>query len=204
MNINFTNLTKQVKPRGVIHVGANTCQELPLYLEHGIENRLWIEGNEWVANQTREATNENILCAYVSHDGLMQRVYEASNNSESSSILRPTKHTDVYSDIEFINEPMYFKTYTLDLLIRLFDFAKFNYLVLDIQGAELGALKGLGMFADYFEVIITEAYTEELYQDCGKLDEIEAFLNNYKLIEFAEEVGKGWGDAAFVRKDLLV
>jgi hypothetical protein len=139
MNINFENLTNQVKPRGVIHVGANTCQELPLYLAHGIENRLWIEGNERVANQTREATNENILCAYVSNEGMMQKVYEASNNSESSSIKRPTKHTEIYPDIEFIDGPMYIKSYTLDLLLRLFDFAKFNYLVLDIQGAELDA-----------------------------------------------------------------
>ena len=68
MNINFTNLTKLVKPKGVIHVGANTCQELPLYLEHGIENRLWIEGNEWLANQTREATNENILELLIGND----------------------------------------------------------------------------------------------------------------------------------------
>jgi FkbM family methyltransferase len=203
MNINFENLTNQVKPRGVIHVGANTCQELPLYLAHGIENRLWIEGNERVANQTREATNENILCAYVSNEGMMQKVYEASNNSESSSIKRPTKHTEIYPDIEFIDGPMYIKSYTLDLLLRLFDFAKFNYLVLDIQGAELDALKGLGMFEHHFEVVITEAYIQELYQNCGKLHEIEAFLTNYKLVEFAEEVGKGWGDAAFIRKDLL-
>jgi hypothetical protein len=80
---------------------------------------------------------------------------------------------------------------------------RLNYLVLDIQGAELKALKGLGYFNNHFDVIITEAYTEELYLGCGKLHEIEALLTNYKLIEFAPEVGKGWGDAAFVRKDLI-
>jgi FkbM family methyltransferase len=203
MNINFTNLTKLVKPKGVIHVGANTCQELPLYLEHGIENRLWIEGNEWVANQTRNATNENILCAYVDREELMQQVFEANNNSESSSLKRPIKHTEIYPNIEFERIGIV-KTYPLHRLLRLFDFAKFNYLVLDVQGAELDVLKGLGMFQHHFEVIITEAYIQDLYQNCGKLHEIEEHLENYKLVEFAPEIGKGWGDAAFIRKDLLV
>jgi FkbM family methyltransferase len=203
MNINFTNLTKLVKPKGVIHVGANTCQELPLYLEHGIENRLWIEGNAQIANQTRELTNENILCGYVSSEESVNKVFEASNNAESSSILRPAKHTALYPEIEF-KDSFLIKAFTLNRLLRMIDFDKFNYLVLDIQGSELNALKGLQAFDEHFEVIITEAYIQDLYQGCGKLDEIEALLNNYKLIEFAEEIGKGWGDAAFIRKDLLV
>ena len=203
MNINFENLTNQVKPRGVIHVGANTCQELPLYLAHGIENRLWIEGNEIVANKTRQETKENILSAYIDKEEFVQKVYEASNNSESSSLLRPSKHNELYPNIEFISTNNYIKSYTLDRLLRLIDYNKFNYLVLDIQGTELFALKGLGYFENHFEVIITEAYIQELYFGCGKLHEIEAFLSNYKLVEFAPEVGKGWGDAAFIRKDLL-
>ena len=203
MNINFTKLTKLVKPKGVIHVGANTCQELPLYLEHGIENRLWIEGNKEIADKTRELTNETILCAYVSLGESINKVYEASNNSESSSILIPNKHTELYPEIEF-KDSFLIRSFTLNRLLSMVDYDKFNYLVLDIQGAELKALQGLGKFVNHFDVIITEAYTEELYQDCGKLNEIEALLSNYKLIEFAEEVGKGWGDAAFIRKDLLV
>jgi FkbM family methyltransferase len=203
MNINFTKLTEQVKPRGVIHVGANTCQELPLYLAHGIENRLWIEGNEMVANKTRQETKENILSAYIDKEEFVQMVYEASNNSESSSLLRPLKHNELYPNIEFINTNNYIKSHTLDRLLRLIDYNKFNYLVLDIQGTELFALKGLGYFENHFDVIITEAYIQELYLNCGKLHEIEAFLSNYKLVEFAPEIGKGWGDAAFIRKDLL-
>jgi FkbM family methyltransferase len=202
MNINFTNLTKLVKPKGVIHVGANTCQELTLYLEHEIHNRLWIEPNK----DLYFPIGETIIHAAISEYCGSSDFYYASNNGESSSILPPILHNERYKGISFDKVNYSVPTYTLGQILneQIIDKDCLNYLVLDIQGAELKALQGLGKYANHFDVIITEAYTEELYQDCGKLDEIEALLSNYKLIEFAEEVGKGWGDAAFVRKDLLV
>jgi hypothetical protein len=203
MNINFTNLTKLVKPKGVIHVGANTCQELTLYLKHGIENRLWIEGNFTIANKVRDTTNENVLCAVISDNECETEIHIASNNCESTSILKPLLHSEIYPEIIF-SDVQCVVPCRLERLLFMVDFRKFNYLVLDIQGAELKALKGLDIFANFFDVIITEAYTEELYLDCGKLHEIKEYLANYELVEFVPEIGKGWGDAAFIRKDLLV
>jgi hypothetical protein len=204
MNINFENLVNQVKPRGVIHVGANTCQELPLYLAHGIEHRIWIEPNEKLSFPKGEYI---INVAIGETDAVSFNTYVSSNNGESTSYLKPLKHLQVYEEISFTKKSITTAICTLETLMFELGNGKhrdeLNYLVLDIQGMELGALKGLGDFNNHFDVIITEAYTEELYQNCGKLQEIEAFLSNYKLVEFAEEVGKGWGDAAFIRKDLL-
>jgi hypothetical protein len=147
--------------------------------------------------------DENVLCAVISDNEFETEIHIASNNCESTSILKPLLHSEIYPEIIF-SDVQCVVPCRLERLLFMVDFRKFNYLVLDIQGAELKALQGLGKFVNHFDVIITEAYTEELYQNCGKLDEIEALLSNYKLIEFAEELGKGWGDAAFVRKDLLV
>jgi hypothetical protein len=201
MNINFENLVNQVKPRGVTHVGANTCQELPLYLAHGIENRLWIEPNDSLEFPDGETIIHTAISNRISSHDFM---YLASNNGESSSLLEPKKHLELYQEIDFSQKFLCTPITTLEnIIIDLLMLENFNYLVLDIQGNELRALKSLGSFNNHFDVIITEAYTEELYYGCGKLQEIEAFLSNYKLVEFAEEVGKGWGDAAFIRKDLL-
>jgi FkbM family methyltransferase len=201
MNINFTNLTKLVKPRGVIHIGANTCQELPLYLEHGIENRLWIEPNK----DLYFPIGETIVHVAISEYCGSSDFYYASNNGESSSILPPILHNEMYKGIAFDKVNYSVPTYTIGQILneQIINTTCLNYLVLDIQGAELKALKGLNKYFNHFDVIITEAYTEELYLGCGKLHEIEEHLTNYKLIEFAPEVGKGWGDAAFIRKDLL-
>ena len=202
MNVNFNKLTEQVKPIGIVHVGANTCQELPLYLSHGIENRIWIEpfvelefpNGETIINVGIGDKNEEISV-----------VYQASNNNESTSLLKPIKHTEMYNNINFNLAKIPTKIVTLEEVIKNNPGGgqNFNYLVLDIQGMELKALKGLGQYANHFDVIITEAYIDELYEDCGKLNEIQELLTEYQMVEFIAEPYKGWGDAAFIKKDLI-
>jgi FkbM family methyltransferase len=202
MNVNFNKLAEQVKPIGIVHVGANTCQELPLYLSHGIENRIWIEpfveldfpNGETIINVGIGDKNEEISI-----------VYQASNNNESTSLLKPIKHIEMYNNINFNLAKIPTKIVTLEEVIKnnIWGGQNFNYLVLDIQGMELKALKGLGQYANHFDVIITEAYIDELYEDCGKLTEIQELLTDYQMVEFIAEPYKGWGDAAFIRKDLI-
>ena len=202
MNVNFNKLAEQVKPIGIVHVGANTCQELPLYLSHGIENRIWIEpfvelefpNGETIINVGIGDKNEEISV-----------VYQASNNNESTSLLKPIKHIEMYNNINFNLAKIPTKIVTLEEVIKnnLGGGKNFNYLVLDIQGMELKALKGLGQYANHFDVIITEAYIDELYEDCGKLTEIQELLTDYQMVEFIAEPYKGWGDAAFIKKDLI-
>ena len=202
MNVNFNKLAEQVKPIGIVHVGANTCQELPLYLLYGIENRIWIEpfvelefpNGETIINVGIGDKNEEISV-----------VYQASNNNESTSLLKPIKHIEMYNNINFNLAKIPTKIVTLEEVIKnnLGGGQNFNYLVLDIQGMELKALKGLGQYANHFDVIITEAYIDELYEDCGKLTEIQQLLGDYQMVEFIAEPYKGWGDAAFIRKDLI-
>jgi FkbM family methyltransferase len=202
MNINFNKLAEQVKPIGIVHVGANTCQELPLYLSHGIENRIWIEpfvelefpNGETIINVGIGDKNEEVSV-----------VYQASNNNESTSLLKPIKHIEMYNNINFNLAKIPTKIVTLEEVLKtnLGGSQNFNYLVLDIQGMELKALKGLGQYAKHFDVIITEAYIDELYHDCGKLEQIQELLTDYEMVEFVMESGKGWGDAAFIRKNLI-
>jgi len=202
MNVNFNKLAEQVKPIGIVHVGANTCQELPLYLSHEIENRIWIEpfvelefpNGETIINVGIGDKNEEISV-----------VYQASNNNESTSLLKPIKHIEMYNNINFNLAKIPTKIVTLEEVIKnnLGGGQNFNYLVLDIQGMELKALKGLGQYANHFDVIITEAYIDELYEDCGKLNQIQELLSNYDMVEFIAEPYKGWGDAAFIKKDLI-
>lgn len=202
MNINFTALTEKVKPIGIIHVGANTCQELPLYLKHGIENRIWIE--PFVDLQFPDG--ETILhVAIGDKNDEVSLVYQASNNNESTSLLKPIKHIELYNNINFNLAKIPIKILTLEEVIKnkLGGGQNYNYLVLDIQGMELKALKGLGEYSNHFDVIITEAYIDELYEDCGKLNQIQELLGNYDMVEFVAEPYKGWGDAAFIRKNLI-
>lgn len=200
MNINLSELVKKVPAKGVLHVGANTCQELELYKSLGFGNRLWIEP----ITNLKFPKEETIIHATISDKESEEIMHVADNNGESSSLLRPLKHLNLYPKINFNWRTSAFTT-TLKIILDNFlgQIHDINYLVLDIQGAELKALKGLGTFANHFDVIITEAYIEELYEGCGKVDEITEYLKDYQLVEFAPELDKGWGDAAFIRKDLI-
>ena len=201
MNINFTALTEKVKPIGIIHVGANTCQELPLYLAHGIENRIWIEPFVDLKFPNKETI---IHVAIGDKNEEIDTIYQASNNNESTSLLKPLKHLEKYNNINFNPTIFPIKIVTIEELLKnnLGGGKNFNYLVLDIQGMELKALKGLGQYCNHFDVIITEAYTDELYENCGKLNEIQELLSNYDMVEFIAESDKGWGDAAFIKKNI--
>lgn len=201
MNINLHELVKKVPAKGVLHVGANTCQELELYKSFGFEHRLWIEPITDLEFPEGETIIHTLIGEYCGDAPF----HKALNNNESSSVLKPNKHLEKYPNIDFKPSYELIRITTLEHLLSTQGVIRvdFNYLVLDIQGAELSALKGLGAFSQYFEVIITEAYTEELYHGCGKVREIIEHLKDYQLVEMGDEVGKGWCDLAFIRKDLI-
>ena len=76
-----------------------------------------------------------------------------------------------------------------------------NFLNLDIQGAELKALKGLGKYIDNIDYIYTEVNTEKVYKDCALMSEIDDFLKEKGFERKCEAIYKqyGWGDAFYMR-----
>jgi|688.fasta_scaffold605333_1 hypothetical protein len=195
MNINLHQITEIVEPKGIVHIGASSFQELELYKSLGFDNRVWIEGNSDIPNDNGE------ICyyGYVGRTKEIKETWIANNNGESSSLLKPLLHINEYPEIEFSKGKLVEvmpTSYYLDLI----SINEFNYLLLDIQGMELEALKGLGIYIYHFQIIITECYLAELYLNCGKLSEIQDYLINYELLEFKQEIGKSWGDAVFIKK----
>lgn len=61
-----------------------------------------------------------------------------------------------------------------------------NMLVLDIQGAELLAIKGSGDLINNFKYIWIEVSTVEIYKMGAKWDEIKKYLNSYGFFENRE------------------
>ena len=82
------------------------------------------------------------------------------------------------------------------------DFA--NFANLDIQGAELLALQGMGdRILEHLDYIYTEVNEKELYENCALLPDLDAFLKkkgfDRRMIRMTPH---GWGDALYVRKAL--
>lgn len=203
MNIDLTKALEGVRRGRILHIGANTGQEYELYKELGFMNNAWVEMDSTLIEGLKNKCEGDIVFNVAIGLSIkpVHTFYSASNNNESASLLKPTNHLDKYKDIKFKEKPISISQITIEHLIFNLKSPKPNILVLDIQGNELNALKGIGIGKYIFDVIITEAYTEELYEGCGMLDDIKQLLSeHYDFIEYAPEGDKGWGDALFKLK----
>lgn len=171
---------------GVIHVGAHRYEEAPIYEKCGIKNVKWFEANKDLCNPQHDTHNVAIT------DGVKNVTLHITNNMASSSIMPLKDHLKHYPNIKEIETRS-----VLGKPLRDYQSKKYNMLNLDIQGAELQALKGAEL--SYIDYIYTEVNYEELYEGCNLIDEITLYLNNYELVDVSN-TKRGWGDALYIRK----
>jgi len=96
------------------------------------------------------------------------------------------------------------RTVTLDTLFEKLGIPHDRYDVanLDIQGAELMALRGAEKILAGVRAVYTEVNTKELYVGCAQLGEIDEFLGARGFVRVALKVlTHGWGDGLYVRKE---
>lgn len=75
-----------------------------------------------------------------------------------------------------------------------------NFLNIDIQGAELMALKGMGDLLNYFDYVYLEVNKDYVYKNCALVHEIDEYLSEYNYVR----VETAWtnaqlGDALYIR-----
>ncbi len=197
MLLNLSSLiTKyQMKITGVIHCGAHTGEEDPEYLKHGIQIRHYFEPHPETFSQL--LNNVQADCWQVAlgaSDTTAKMHVETFNKGQSNSLLEPGTHLKHYPKITFdstIEVPV--------MPLDDFEFTDSNLLNMDVQGYELEILKGATETLKYIDYIYTEVNTEEVYQNCGKLSELDAFLSDYIRVE-TMMTGQGWGDALYITK----
>ncbi len=204
MLINFEYLFhKYEKPRGVIHIGAHMREERDAYLSSGTTDILWVEGNEKIyENSLREEILETELFFNEIIADKDDEIFEfkITNNGESSSILDLEKHKTYHPHIHVV-ETVQVKTKRFDTLVseKNVDISKYNFLNLDIQGAELLALKGFGELLEGMDFIYTEVNETDIYKDCALMGEIDEFLSDFERVETVMTQFQ-WGDALYKRK----
>jgi hypothetical protein len=77
-----------------------------------------------------------------------------------------------------------------------------NFLNIDIQGAELLALHGLGEMVSQMDTIYTEVNTAELYEGAVQLRDLDDFLRSVGFLrtETKMQGGQHWGDALYLNQ----
>jgi FkbM family methyltransferase len=188
-----------IHPEGVLHVGAHTAEEWPEYLKFGWTPITWVEAQPELARKLVERlpTDLNTVIQGVvwSKSGIAMKL-QVSNNTASTSLLDFHTHSIEHPDI-VVQSTLSVTTTTLEEIIP--SNTEFEMLVIDIQGAELEALKGFSGQLESVKWIYSEVNRKELYKDCAQVTEIDAFLAKYG---FERKITRwtihGWGDALFV------
>ena len=191
--------------RGILHVGAHECEEKDVYNKCGISDTqiVWVEGNSSKVLQMKEKYPSIRLYEALVDEVQHQVTFYITNNGQSSSILPLETHKIHHPEITVAEEQIC-QTTTLKKLIeeKFIDVSYLNFWNLDIQGAELQALKGAAEYLNYVDILYCEVNIEHLYKDCALLPELDAFLESKgferKAIKLTDS---GWGDALYVRKN---
>jgi FkbM family methyltransferase len=205
MLIKFKDIVnKYGKPKGVIHIGAHLMEERNDYLSFGLNNTIWIEANPKIysIDKNNIGVNESIYNYAISDIDNNLIKLKVTNNGQSSSILNLDKHKIHHPSI-YVVEEMDVNTKRMDTLIQENNilFSDYDFLNIDIQGAELLALKGFGELLSDIKYIYTEINTNSLYKDCALVSEIDEYLEGFGFERVETSMTEfEWGDALYIKK----
>ena len=190
-----------IAPKGVLHVGAHECEELPFYQRLGIskDNMVWVDAIQAKVQQAKDKGIPNVFQAVVTDKDDATVTFKVTNNVQSSSILDFGTHAWHHPSVRFVSQSEE-KTITLDTFFKRqsLDPSRYDFWNFDIQGAELLALKGGIDALKHAKALYLEVNTEEVYKGCAKLEELDAFLVGFKRV-ITDITSHGWGDALYIR-----
>ena len=215
MSSEFTYFKKYKVPlRGVIHVGAHRGEEVHQYEELGAKKIIWVEPNPDVfkemeillndASASTESSAFEYAASNVDHETVDFNLYYGPDaghlvgNKGCSSLLKAKGRFE-----DWYQKTIKVETITIDTLVEEndFDYADYDLLNLDVQGAEMLALEGATKTLNNVNYISTEAtWDNPDYIGNVMYDELKAFLESKGFKE--EEIinhGENWGDVLFVR-----
>lgn len=198
-----------IQPTGIIHVGANNGAECKTYYDNGVTKTIWFEPIPKVFEQLIKNTSiyPNVLCfnELINEKEIEFTLNISDNNGESSSIFDFGEHKEMHSNVHF-NGIIRLKAKRLDNILN--DITGYDFINLDIQGAELSALKSLGTLINQINFVYCEVNRTEVYKKIPLFDEVNEWLEGNGF-EFKEAVwvknNKGqdaWGDGFWIRKNI--
>ncbi|MEX2217457.1 MAG: FkbM family methyltransferase [Phycisphaerales bacterium] len=194
-----------VTPRGVIQLGAHEGEELETWGRLGVQRALLVEANPAVYQRLLPRTLglpgvRAVNCAVSDHVGRI--TLRLASGDQSSSILPMARHLDIYPGITEVGTVEVPCT-TLDQLLADLGLPAegFNILSLDIQGAELLALRGAEAALRSIEAINVEVNFDELYRGAPQIEDIDGFLaaRGFARVALTCPFHPTWGDALYTR-----
>jgi FkbM family methyltransferase len=206
MLLSFRLLKKKynMKIKGIIHIGAHFGQEIPDYIDAGIQDMVMfepLEENFKVLAEKAKDLNANIVGHQVAlgPEPGKTKMYVSDHNRISSSILKPKVHLTHHPNVKFPET----EEVEVDCLDN-YDCFNYNFINMDVQGYELEVLKGGKKTLEQVDYVYCEVNRDEVYENNAFVEELDEFLADYDMERVMTSwEGQIWGDALYVRKNLL-
>jgi FkbM family methyltransferase len=200
-----------VKAKGVLHIGAHIGQEAEAYVANGIERVIWIEANpdlfDKLTDRTLSIPGTICINACISDtDGEEKVFHVSSNDGQSSSFLELGTHAVVHPDVTYVKDIRCTTKRIMSIFYEQgFEIDEYTFLNIDLQGAELFALRGMGGLLDRVKYAYLEVNKAELYKGCALIDEVSEYMAKFGfvLVETLWAGSTNWGDAFYIKKELL-
>ena len=196
---NKESLISLAEARGVLHLGAHYGQEADIY--QWIERKvIWIEAIPKIYDQLKDNlqfySNQEAYCLLLGDMDNIKKSFFISNNSVSSSLFKFSKNTldgkyFQHSKIKTKNE-IILEMSKLDTFVKKnnIDISNYNHWVIDLQGAELLALKGGENSLKFCDSLLVEVSKVDIYESGVLWPELKNWLikrNFYPIAEPLED-----------------
>lgn len=210
MLIDFRQLFPRwnITPKGVLHVGANIGEEAPVYDELGIKKVIWIEANADLFPKLMEnITKYPNPVAYnfaAGEENKKVTLHISNNAGQSSSVLELGTHKQAHPEVHYIADKEV-DMYRIDHVFGSGEIDGCDFLNIDIQGAELMALRGMGSLLRQFQWVYTEVNKNEVYKGCATIEDMDLFMtaNGFRRVELFNNGGffdrLNWSDALYIK-----
>lgn len=210
MLIPFSEIIKKYRlsPTGILHIGGSHAEELEAYTQNGMERMIWIEAIPEVFEKMRARLanypSAIAINACISNtDGKQVDFHITNNEGQSSSMLGLAHHREAHPDVHVV-KTIKCTTRTIDSLVeeKGIDLSHYDFLNIDLQGAELLALQGMRNNIHKINYAYLEVNEKELYTNCALIPQVDAFMkaHGFSRVETKWAGDTGWGDALYLRK----
>ena len=203
MLLSFTGLRKKynMDVKGIIHIGGHYGEEIDEYVRNGIQEIVIFEplsDSFDILCENIQDLNANIIAHQVAlgPEETTATMYVSDNEKQSSSLLKPKVHITHHPHVKFPE--------TEEVEVKVlddFDYTKYNFINMDVQGYELEVLKGATETLKHVDYVYCEVNRDEVYEGNAYVEELDEFLSAYNMerVETSWE-GQIWGDALYIKK----
>lgn len=197
-----------VSPNGMMHVGAHQAEEFQEYETNnmmGSGKCFWVEALparfEELKTFFEDKPRHKVIHALAWGVSGVTMKMNVTNRTASSSVFELGEHANFYKEIHVV-ETLKIVSKRLDETVSISE--NFDFLVLDVQGAELEVIKGMGDLLTKVNWLFLEVSKKELYLGGALVDEVDTYLRDKgfrrRFVEWDRNAG--WGDALYIRDEV--